>query len=89
MTAPPPVTFAPRHRRAIMGILLMLLAIVAYGAILFRLGVPVDTCAPTWLQLVRQYGFPLLLFIAGYNLFSGQAFKDIIATVKSLLPGKS
>lgn len=68
-----------RHWRAVIGLVLMALGVLSYGAVLFRVALPPEACAATWLQLVRQYGFPGLLMLGGYNLFQKDALAEIAA----------
>ncbi len=72
------MTVEGRHYRTIMGILLMVFGLLGYGAAFFHLNAPIEGCAPTWLHLVRQYGFPAGLVIGGYNLFQPGALMEIM-----------
>ena len=76
-----------RHWRAVIGLALMLFGILGYVAVLFHIGAAAETCTSTWVQLTRQYGFPAGLVIGGYNLFSPDAFRDVVATVRNGLRG--
>jgi len=72
-----------KHWRAIIGLFLMACGIVGYGTVVFRIGQPPADCAATWLQLIRQYGFPALLLLGGYNLFHKDALAEIAAAWKA------
>jgi len=82
-----------RHRRTVTGIALMvigiLFAVPAFvGQVLLALHPPATPVpAPTFLELVHSFGFPVLLIGAGYNLFSREAFADIVDKVKGFWPG--
>jgi hypothetical protein len=71
-----------RHWRALIGLMMMAFGIGAYGLVLFHIGAPVETCALSWVHVVRQYGFPALLLIGGYNLFQKTALGEIAAAFK-------
>lgn len=72
-----------RHWRAVIGLLLMLLGVGGYAAVLFRVGAAPEACVPTWMQLLRQYGFPAGLLIGGYNLFQPTALREIAMAWKA------
>lgn len=77
---------AGRHWRAVIGLCLMGVGISGYVAVLFGAGRPVAECAPTWLHLVRQYGFPALLVVGGYNLFQRGALWEIATAWRARQP---
>ncbi len=76
----------PRHWRAIIGCALMLVGIFGYAAIVFHVGGAPDACAPTWMQLLRQYGFPGALLVGGYNLFQPGALAEIVSSWRGAKP---
>lgn len=81
-----------RHGRTNMGLALMSIAVVyalavhVFGGLLH---LTPTACATAWVQIVNEWGFPGLLFVAGFRLFDLDAFKDTVAAAKSLLPGQS
>jgi len=76
------IVLTQRHGRAVIGLGLMAVGIGGYVVVLLHIGVPIETCAPTWVHVVRQYGFPALLVIGGYNLFQKDALGQIAAAIK-------
>lgn len=88
-----PTHLEARHRRTVTGIVLMIIGVlfavpVLVDQILDALHPPA-TAVPafTFMEFVHEFGFPLLLIAGGYNLFSKEAFSDIVDKVKSVLPG--
>lgn len=81
-----------RHGRTIMGIALMtfaglyVLAIHVFGGLLH---ISTTTCATAWVQVVQEWGFPALLFVAGYRLFDIDSFTDLVNAAKAVLPGRA
>lgn len=79
-----------RHRRAALGIGLMVLGIVfavpaLIGQVLHALHPPTVAVSHSVLELIHEFGFPVLLIAAGYNLFSRDAFADLVDRAKTLI----
>ena len=88
-----PAQLEARHRRTVTGILLMVVGVgfaapAFIGQALMALHGTQPTTPPTFLELVREFGFPVLLIGAGYNLFSREAFADLVDKAKTFWPGK-
>lgn len=70
-----------KHWRMALGAALMSVSVVFATK---SLSAPRDTTA-TWAEVVYHFGFPALLFVGGYNLFSRQAFRDAFNAGRRLI----
>lgn len=81
-----------RHGRTVTGIALMgfsalyVLAVHVFGSLLH---LTPAACAVAWVQVVQEWGFPALLFVAGYRLFDLASFTDLLEAAKSVLPKRN
>ena len=83
-----------RHRRTAIGIGLMILGVLfAVPALIGQVIAALHPGTPqpdrSVLELMHEFGFPVLLIGAGYNLFSRDAFADLVDKVKGFWPGHS
>jgi len=82
-----------KHRRAALGIGMMLVGLVFAVPQLIVQVVEALHSTPaqsvTWLQLARWYGLPVLLIVSGYNLYSPGSLAVLVDRVKTFLPGGS
>lgn len=80
-----------RHFRAGVGVFFM-----TFGAAVGAANAYVDmrnelagkSAVSSVMEFATEYGFPVLLFLAGLLLFQKDAFIDIIQALKGFLPGK-